>query len=111
MKQHAYKMLILLPEGKKQLGRPKCGWEDRPNIKIGLQEIRRGGQELVSSGSGYLIMAGCCEHGNEHSGYIKGLKTAAQLSASEAELCSITYIQLVQRVFEATTEVSWRLVT
>jgi hypothetical protein len=29
------------PEGKKQLGRPRCRWED--NIKMGLRTIRCGG--------------------------------------------------------------------
>jgi hypothetical protein len=27
---------------------------------------------LDSSGSGYVPVAGCCEHGNEPSGFVKG---------------------------------------
>jgi hypothetical protein len=36
--RNACKMLVGKPEGKRQLGRPKCRWED--NIKIHLEEIR-----------------------------------------------------------------------
>jgi hypothetical protein len=32
----AYKVLVGKPEGKRQLGRPKCSWED--NIRINLRE-------------------------------------------------------------------------
>jgi hypothetical protein len=32
-------------EGKRQLGRPKRGWED--NIKMDLQEVRCGGMDWI----------------------------------------------------------------
>jgi hypothetical protein len=36
----AHRILVLKPEGKKPLGRPKSRWED--NIKMNLQEVRWG---------------------------------------------------------------------
>jgi hypothetical protein len=33
----AYRVWVEKPEGKRPLGRPKCGWED--NIKIDLKEV------------------------------------------------------------------------
>ena len=32
------RVLVGKPEGKRSLGRPRCGWED--NIKIDLQEVQ-----------------------------------------------------------------------
>jgi hypothetical protein len=34
----ANKVLVGIPEGKRQLARPRCRWED--NIKIGHQEVK-----------------------------------------------------------------------
>jgi len=36
-----YRVLVGKPEGKRPLGRHICRWED--NIKMGLQEVGRGG--------------------------------------------------------------------
>jgi hypothetical protein len=36
-KINAYWILVVKPEGKRQLGRPRCRWED--NIKMDLREI------------------------------------------------------------------------
>ena len=33
----ANRVLVGIPEGKRQLARPRCGWED--NIKMDLQEV------------------------------------------------------------------------
>ena len=35
-----HKVLVGKPEGKRQLGRPRCRWED--NIKMDLEEVGRG---------------------------------------------------------------------
>ena len=35
-----HKVLVGKPEGKRQLARPRCRWED--NIKMDLQEVGRG---------------------------------------------------------------------
>jgi len=43
-----YRLLVLRPEGKTPLGKRRRRWED--NIKIVLQEVRRG-YKLVRSGS------------------------------------------------------------
>jgi hypothetical protein len=32
-----YRVLVVKPEGKRPLGRPRCRWED--NIKMDLQEV------------------------------------------------------------------------
>jgi hypothetical protein len=44
------RVLVGKPEGKRQLGRPRCRWED--NIKMDLQELGCGGYELDRSGPG-----------------------------------------------------------
>jgi hypothetical protein len=38
-----YRVLVGKPEGKRQLGRPTCRWED--NIKTDLQEVDGGGMD------------------------------------------------------------------
>jgi len=40
-----YKVLVGKPEGKKPLGRPRCGWED--NIKMDFQEVEFGFVEWI----------------------------------------------------------------
>jgi len=35
-----YRVLVGKPEGKRPLGKPRCGWED--NIKMDLQEVGEG---------------------------------------------------------------------
>jgi hypothetical protein len=58
------------PEGKRPLGRPRCRWEDRRNIKIDLvlwwsvDWI-----DLAQDLDRWLTFSG---HGNEFSGSIKG---------------------------------------
>jgi len=64
-----YGVLLGKPEGKKPLGRPRCGWED--NIKIDVQDVGCGGCGLDPAGSGYGQVAGTCECSNESSGSIK----------------------------------------
>jgi hypothetical protein len=36
-KRNVYRLLVGKPEGKRPLGRPRCGWED--NIKMNLGEM------------------------------------------------------------------------
>jgi hypothetical protein len=67
---------ILVRKGNRQFGKPRCRWKD--NIKMYLKEI--GWEGLDSSGSGQGPVAGCCEHGNEPSGSIKGGEFLDQLS-------------------------------
>ena len=38
-----YRVLVGILEGKRPLGRPRCGWED--NIKIDLQKVRCAGMD------------------------------------------------------------------
>jgi len=40
-----YKLLVGKPEGKRQLGRPKCKWKD--NIKMDLQGAGCGGMDWI----------------------------------------------------------------
>jgi hypothetical protein len=61
-------MLVVKPEAKRSLGRPRCRWED--SVWMDLREI--GWECMDSSSSGYGPVAGCCEYGNEPSGSIKG---------------------------------------
>ena len=43
-----YGALVWKPEGKRQLGRPRCRWED--NIKMDLQEVVHGRLDRCGSG-------------------------------------------------------------
>jgi hypothetical protein len=67
-KRNAYRNLVGKPEGRRPLGRPRCGWED--NIKMDLRDVGWGGMDWIdlaqdrTSGESY-------EHGNELSGSIK----------------------------------------
>jgi hypothetical protein len=51
------------PYGKTVLGRPRRKWEDRRD------RMRRRG--LDCSGTGWGLLGGCCEYGDEPSGSIK----------------------------------------
>jgi hypothetical protein len=62
-----YKVLVGKREGKRPLGRSRCRWED--GIRMDLREIGLGGCGLDSTGSGQRPMEGCCECGDEPSGY------------------------------------------
>jgi hypothetical protein len=44
-KRNAYRLLVVKPEGKRPLGRPRCRWVD--NIKMDLGEIGWGGVDWV----------------------------------------------------------------
>jgi len=41
----AYRVLVGKPEGKRQLGRPRCRWEN--NIKMNLQEVGCGEMDWI----------------------------------------------------------------
>jgi hypothetical protein len=62
-----YKILAEKPKGKRPLGRPRRRWED--GIRMDLGETGLGGCELDSTSSGQRLVAGCCECGDEPSGY------------------------------------------
>ena len=40
-----YRVLVMKPEGKRPLGRPRSRWED--NVKTGLQEVECGGLDWI----------------------------------------------------------------
>jgi hypothetical protein len=63
----AYGALVGEPARKRPFGRPRLRWED--NIKIDFKEMCVG-HGLYLSDSEYGQLAGCCEHGNEHLGFI-----------------------------------------
>jgi hypothetical protein len=65
---NANDILVRKPEGKRQLGRPRRRWED--NIRMDLAEIGWEGVDWMRLAQ--EPVAGCCEHGNEPSGPIKG---------------------------------------
>jgi len=64
-----YRVSVGESEGKRPFGKPRLRWEN--NIKMDLQEVGCGGMRLDRAGSIYGQVAGTCECGNEHSGYIK----------------------------------------
>jgi hypothetical protein len=43
--ESVYRVLVLKPEGKKLLGRPRLRWED--NIKVDVQEVGCGGVNWI----------------------------------------------------------------
>jgi len=47
-----HKILVVKPEGKKPLGRPRHRWED--NIKMDLQEMGGGCGDWIGTGGGHL---------------------------------------------------------
>ena len=44
----AYRVLVVKPEGRRLLERPRRRWED--NIKMGLQEVGCGGHRIGTGG-------------------------------------------------------------
>jgi hypothetical protein len=66
-RRNAYRMLLGKLVGKENLGRPRCRLDD--HIKTVLMEMRRDGCWSDSSDSGQRQVTGCCEHGNELSGF------------------------------------------
>jgi hypothetical protein len=63
--RNVYKILDGKPEGKRPIGRPRRTWDD--NIRTDLRETGWEGVDWMQ-----LAQVGCCEHGNEPSGSIKG---------------------------------------
>jgi hypothetical protein len=61
-----YKVLVVKPEGKRPLARPRRRWED--GVKMDLRKVGLGVCGLDSTGSGQRQVAGCCEYGDEPSG-------------------------------------------
>jgi hypothetical protein len=55
--ENEYKIVVVEPEGKRTLVRPRYRWED--SIKIDLRK----GDGKVQIGSGQGPLAGSCEHG------------------------------------------------
>jgi hypothetical protein len=45
VKRNAYRILVVKPEGKRPLGRPRHSWED--NIKMDLREIGWNGMDWI----------------------------------------------------------------
>ena len=57
------------PEGKRPLGSSRRRWKG--NIKMDFSRNRMGRHGLDRSGSGQGQVVGCCEGGDEPSGFIK----------------------------------------
>jgi hypothetical protein len=45
VRRGVYRILVWKPEGRRQLGRPRCIFED--NIKMNLQEVECGGMDWI----------------------------------------------------------------
>jgi hypothetical protein len=67
--RNSHKILVGKCEGRRPLGRPRCGLED--NIKMDLNER---GYGLDLAGSIQVPVAGCFEHDKEPSDSIKHLE-------------------------------------
>ena len=65
----AYRVLVMGPEGKRSLGRPKC--RRRNNIKMSLQAVEWGCQDWIDLALNRDRWRGTCECGTELSGFIK----------------------------------------
>jgi hypothetical protein len=51
-KRNAYRLLMGMPEEKRPLGRPRCGWVD--NIRMDLGEVGWGGWLRIGTGGELL---------------------------------------------------------
>jgi len=60
-----YRVLMVKPEGRRPLGRPRRRWVD--NIRMDLQEVGYGYMDWI----GLAQVADACECGNEPSGSVK----------------------------------------
>jgi len=60
-----HRVLVVKPEGKRPLGRPRRRWED--NIKMDLKEMGCEGMDWIELDQ----VAGTCKCGNENLGSIK----------------------------------------
>jgi hypothetical protein len=63
------RVLVVKPEGKRPLGKPRRRWEG--NIKMDLQKVGFGGVDWIELVQDMGQVAGSCECGNEPSGSIK----------------------------------------
>jgi hypothetical protein len=63
-KKNACRILVVKPEGKRPLGRPRRRWED--NTRLDFRQIGWGGMDWID-----LALEGSHEHSNEPSGSIK----------------------------------------
>jgi hypothetical protein len=52
VKRNAYRILVVQPEGKRPLGRPRCRWVD--NIKMDFREIGCSGMDWIGTSGGLL---------------------------------------------------------
>jgi len=57
---------------KRQLKTPRCRWEN--NIRMDLMEIGWEDVDWMHLGHSKGTVAGCCEHGNEPLGFMKGME-------------------------------------
>jgi hypothetical protein len=65
-KKSAYRILVGVPDGKEELGRPRRGWDD--NIKIGL--IEKGWYALHPPASRQGPVESSSAYGYDSSGFI-----------------------------------------
>ena len=61
-----HRVLVGKSEGKRPLGRPRRRWED--NIKMDLQEVGGGCEDLMELAQDRDKVAGTCGYGDEPSG-------------------------------------------
>jgi hypothetical protein len=68
-RKRACRILVGRADGKRPVGRTKCGWEDI--IKMGLQEVEWGGMDWITLTQERDRLGGAFECGNEPSGSVK----------------------------------------
>jgi hypothetical protein len=81
-----HRVLVVKPEGKRPLGKPKRRWED--NIKMDVEEVEGGRGDWMELAQ----VASTCEYGKELSGSIKCenfLVSCENWSAFQEGLCSM----------------------
>jgi hypothetical protein len=67
--RNAYRIFVVEPEGKRQLGGPRPMWVG--NVEIDLREIELAGTDWIILTEDRDQWGGFCEHGDEPSGSLK----------------------------------------
>lgn len=95
-KGHACRVLVVTPEGKRPLVRPR--YRQESNVEIHVEEIELESEDLWAQIRG--LMLGSCESSNEPIGSINvgSLKYLSSIGFSKTTLSKLTYLVVVYHI-------------